>query len=239
MKRSHLLLSGLFVACLAASQVQAADALATKPSHEGASGLPIEWAAMANVLNFTDDQKAKLAEIAKARETALADWEKENGQGQKLKDARKELEAARKAGDKDAIAKAREQITPLEAAREKVLAPFHKQVMDLLTPDQKALWAEHNLVAGINTRLKNRGIELSDEQTAKVKELAKDSAKQLAELKDDTEKGRGEIHQKLWKEVREQVLTPEQKAKLEPNATTNSTSRPGRDGTPAEKTNRK
>jgi hypothetical protein len=151
------------------------------------------------------DAKAKI----KARDAALAAWDKANAQ--KMEAAEAAAKDARAGGDADARKKASAELRALRTAREESAAQASAAVLAVLTPEQKAAWDGYQLYKSIAARY--RKAELTEEQLAKVKAGCAVAAKELAEAGDDPKAKKAEraITTKLRWAIDVFVLTPEQR----------------------------
>ncbi|MFB3891378.1 MAG: hypothetical protein ACE15C_05065 [Phycisphaerae bacterium] len=229
MNSSRWLLCGLLAACIAMGQAIAADPATTKASREGQKprkeNLPGFWGIMAGVVTMTDDQQAKVKEKLAAEKTALDQWKKDNGA--KVEDAQKALKAAQEARDKDAVNKAREQLKTLNDDEARIKANTMKDVLALLSDEQRLAWFTYTLVDASpqGAKVHFKAAEMTDDQVKQAKDLAKDSAKLLASGKDAggkdlDQKSTREIYQKFYDLVKDKVLTAEQKKKMDEARTT-------------------
>jgi Spy/CpxP family protein refolding chaperone len=194
----------LAVALTIVGRLSAADDKAcptTKPHHH-AMGTP--WDVLKG-LNLTDDQKAKVKELRKEygpKFKAAADSVLTADQREAREDAVKAAKAEGKKGPE--VGKAAMEAVKLtddqKAKMKEVMKPLHKEVheklMAILTSEQKeqlkekcaATKPEHHATGHWHFL---KGLNLTDDQKAKVKELHK------------------EFHEKLMT-----ILTPEQKSQL-------------------------
>lgn len=179
---------------------------ASKPAEKSEFKLKGIWAMMNTAVTFTDDQLAKVKEKVQSEQLALEPLEK------KKKDAEAAVKAAEASGDKDALKTAREDKKKIQADIDHIASATMADVVSLLTPPQKELWAAHNLFRITKQRL-SKHVELTEAQDTKIKDLAKEPAKQMVDLKD--EKTITQIEADFMKKVKADVLTDEQRKALE------------------------
>ena len=158
-----------------------------KPKMEKTKSPFGQYAPMIAELKLTDEQKQRMQEVMKVCAEELAAWWQEMGKMQEKHEA---------------------------------------AVVAVLTPEQQAEWKGLKVYLGIVGKFGK--IELSEDQKTKIKALCADAAKEMekqaADMKgkeggkgekgEKSSKGLGEVWQKLQADVAE-LLTPEQKAKLE------------------------
>jgi len=186
------------------------------------------WA-MLDGVNLTDDQKAKVEAIKREYAPKFKEaWGKHDGilteeqrktrdeamkaakaSGKRGEDVRKDVEAAVNLTDeqKAKMAEARKAGEVLrKEAREKIMA--------ILTPEQKEqLKKSHEGMRGHPQMGRGgemlKGLNLTDEQNAKIAEIRKEYAPKLQEAGKDVDALRKEVHEKVLA-----YLTPEQKEQL-------------------------
>ena len=158
-----------------------------KPKMEKTKSPFGQYAPMIAELKLTDEQKQRMQEVMKVCAEELAAWWQEMGKMQEKHEA---------------------------------------AVVAVLTPEQQAEWKGLKVYLGIVGKFGK--IELSEDQKTKIKALCADAAKEMekqaADMK-EKEGGKGEKGEKSWKGMGEvwqklqadvaELLTPEQKAKLE------------------------
>jgi len=181
-----------------------------KPAKDALRG---EYAIMVSECKLTDQQQADLKAKIKARDTALEEWTKANGD--KLKAADEAAKKAREAKDKDAIKKTGDELKTLQTERTKITDQFETDVQAILTAEQKAAWAGFRVYRAAMMRYKK--VNPSEEQTAKIKAACDQAAKEIGEVKADEKaaaKAKNEIQAKLQKNIEETILTAEQREAL-------------------------
>ena len=162
---------------------------------------------------LTEKQQADVKAKIKVRDDALAAWDKANAE--KVEAAEAAVKDARDKQDDDARKKASGELRALRTAREESGAEAAAAVLAVLTPDQKAAWAAHQLYQSIAARY--RRAQLTQEQLAKVKSACAFAAREIGEIGDDVsrpERARREITNKLRWAINVLVLTPEQRETL-------------------------
>jgi len=217
------LLLGAALALLAASPVVAADtpkekapkaekSKTEKPTAEK-DGLRGEFAMMAKECKLTEAQKADLEVKVKARKDTLAAWDKANAE--KLKAAKDAAKKAKASSDKEAAKQAGRDLKALEDERAKIDADTAAATLAILTAEQKALWTSFDTYRRMMARYKK--LDLSQEQTEKIREAAATAAKDLGAAPGDDKaarKARQEMEAKLRKTIEETILTAAQREAL-------------------------
>jgi Spy/CpxP family protein refolding chaperone len=218
-------LSAALLAVVAVAPILAADAPATAPAAPAAPAPaaaapakpPVEGdlAVMVRECKLTDEQVAKLSEAANAIMVQLNEWQKTNAD--KLAGFQKAYEAARTANDEAAMTKVRTDAQPVMQERMTMVMKGQKGMMDILTPDQRAIWVGfitfRQLMVGM------AAIDLTAEQLTKIREICNASGKSIDGIKDEGEAGMAAMMKAriaLLTDVREKVLSAEQRAKLPP-----------------------
>jgi Spy/CpxP family protein refolding chaperone len=229
MKQTTLLLLSATLALLIASPAVLAEegkAPAAKSPLRG------EYAIMASELKLSDQQVADLAAKVKAKDEALAAWEKENGE--KFKAAQEAAKKAKEGNDKEAAKKAAEELRALNEARAKIQSDAMTGIYALLTPEQKEAWEGFVLYRSAMARFRKAG--LTEDQQKKVRELAGAAAKELSGATGDEKtvrQAKGQVQAKLAKDV-EALLTAEQKEALK-SAAKPADEKPAAEKKPTEK----
>jgi len=212
MKRFGWVLSGVAVLMLAVAAPAAKKdegarkgkpdkkAKGEKPDKGKAGGGGTSLAAMAKVLNLSEDQKAALKEKAAESKKAMAAWGK-GEQGQKFKELMTQLKAAKQAKQTEDVKKLTAEAKELSKARQQAIADAKASVLDVLTDEQKAQWEAHLLSEQVLRGLKS--CHLTAEQEAQVREICANEAGA------GDPKARGRI----LKIIADQVLTEEQRGK--------------------------
>jgi hypothetical protein len=189
-----------------ASTKPAASKPTTKPTSNPVA-LRGAYMQMNKVLHFTDEQIAKILDLETQHERAAADWKAANGS---------KLTAA-----DEALAKAKEAQTALDAERKAIDAKFSKLTMDVVTDEQKAQWREFNVVKAVKDRLGKTA--LTDAQDQKLRAGYVEQSKGL-DLSDD--KIRAEFTGRLAGWVEKEVLTDAQREVTKKPAAPTPTSKP-------------
>ena len=174
---------------------------------KGPQGLRGEYAIMAKVLEFTEDQKTQLGTALTACATEAKTWRETNAD--KLAEIKKQQAEARKNKDKDAMKKVAEQSKALRDEEAKIKGKSIAAAKALLTPEQKAKWDGFTVYRMAMRRIKKA--ELTDEQDAKVRQICTAKA---AEILGAEKKAQGKAYKELTTAIIDSVLTAEQKAKL-------------------------
>lgn len=212
MRRYRWLLSGFLAAALALTPtLLAKDAAAPgdaprkkkgdrKKPKKRKTGLRGYYAVVASVCKLTPEQVDQLKEALKPYQEA------QKASKEKLTELRKAQKEARKAKDKAKAAEIGKQIKEIQGP----ITALRAKAMDVLTQDQKILWAGHLLYQSAMQRYKKTGLD--EAQKKKIREMCEAKAKEMFEAKD--EKAKRALRNALAKEVYETVLTPEQQAKV-------------------------
>jgi len=202
------LVFGLLTADLAMAAKPEGEAKAKKPKGEKGGGeIRGEYAILASECNLTPEQKQELADRLKASKEAMAQWQKENGE--KAKDLQAKMKAAKEAGNKEEAKRIGQELKTLMQERERL----HQQNMDavygMLTAEQKAKWNGFKLYRQAMMRYKK--LDLSEDQTAKIRALADETAKGVDPA---DRKAAKQAMMTLAEKVETGVLTPEQREKM-------------------------
>jgi Spy/CpxP family protein refolding chaperone len=222
MKCRTWFLSAALLVAVAVAPVLAADAPAAAPAAPAAAApakpaIDGDLAIMVRECKLTDEQVTKLAESANAIMLQLAEWQKTNAD--KLAGFQKAFEAARTANDTAAIAKVQTDAQPVMQERMALIMKGQKGMMDILSPEQRSVWLGfitfRQLMAGMAS------VDMTTEQLTKIREICNAAGKDLDGIKVEGEAGMAEllkVRTKLLSDIREKVLTAEQRAKLPPIA---------------------
>jgi len=159
---------------------------------------------------LTEKQQAGVKAKIKARDDALAAWDKANAE--KVQAAEAAGKDARAKDDADAKKEASGALRALRTARAESAAEATAAVMNALTDEQKAAWGAYQLYK--TTAGRYRRAELTEEQLAKIKAACAYASKELAESGDDNKKATRAITAKLRWAIDVLVLTPEQRETL-------------------------
>ncbi len=178
-----------------------------KPREGGAEKAPKSairgtYEQIAKDVGLSEAQRAEFEAAIVAKNEAVKAWDA-GADGQKLADLKKQAGEARKAKDKETADRLREEMKPLEEARKTLLADREAAVMAVLTDEQRSQWATTRLTEGV---LKScRKMNLSESQQAEVRRLCSAAAAKGGDAK--------ALQKDVMKQVQEEVLTDEQKAK--------------------------
>jgi hypothetical protein len=207
MKAITCLASALVLAVLAA-QAPAAQRL---PADETAKqAVAADAAIMTAECKLTDDQQATLKDKVKAKQETIDAWYKTNAD--KLKAAEEAAKQA-KTGDPAAKKKAGDDKKALQADLAKASSQIDAEILAMLTADQKKTW--EGALFCQTTLAKYKKVNLTEEQTAKVKAASMVAGRQLSDATaggDDRaiKKAKGDIEGKLKWAIDFLILTPEQ-----------------------------
>ena len=157
---------------------------------------------MVEELSLTDDQKPKLKEICDAQEKTLRDLQKQAGD--------KMREAMDNQDDQAARRQAMEESRKISLQMEETYTRNQAAIKAILTADQQATW--EGVKAGQSIEGRFGMAQLTDDQKAKIEELAKAAGKDISAAKDEA--AALEVKGTLAKKVIAEILTNEQAAKL-------------------------
>ncbi|MEX0776153.1 MAG: hypothetical protein WD042_10640 [Phycisphaeraceae bacterium] len=168
------------------------------------------YAIMVKELKLSDDQEAKMLAIVAERDAKLKAWQ--DAHQAELDAAEQAVAQANKGEDKEAQKKANDQLKALRAQRAQISEDVGSAITALLTPEQLAHWRGYSLWTGMMGHFKKA--ELTDEQKEKAKAIALTYGQQLRDVKEGDRKAANTIRDKAWMQVRDEVLTPEQREKM-------------------------
>jgi Spy/CpxP family protein refolding chaperone len=171
-------------------------------------------------LNLSDEQRQQVQQIMETHRQAIENWRSENGD--KLEDLHKQMAEARKAGEKEKIEELREKVRALIESRKALNEQMMKQLGEVLTEEQmaklrEALNAGKKQWLNAHPRIAAAGalgkLGLSDEQKQQVAEILRAAREKAAQTEDRDAKR--EILQAAMEKIRTDVLTEEQRQKLD------------------------
>jgi len=204
------LAAALVLGLVTAHLTQAAeegDKVKKEKADKGESGLRGEYAILASECNLTPEQKEQLAAKLKASKEAVEAWEQQNGQ--KVKDLQAKMKAAKEAGNTDEAKTIAQEVKTLLTDRARLAEGNMDAVLAMLTPEQKVKWNAFRLYRAAMQKYKRLG--LSEDQTAKVRALADETAK-ASDPAD--EKAAKTAMMTLAEKVEKDILTAEQREGL-------------------------
>lgn len=170
--------------------------------------LGVDYETMVAELQLTEEQQAAVKEKLAAMAKAKDDWKEANkAEVRELKETAKQ---ARKAGNEERAGELRRQISELRALRDNALAPHKTAVLAVLTPEQKQKWAALVLASQVTRRW--RHLQLTEEQQAAILAACQAALKDNLELDLTDEEAVEGAAKELLDELREKVLTEEQRA---------------------------
>lgn len=217
-----LCVAALVALALAPVVLGAEPKAATEPAAQPAPGdepkAENEKTILAREAGLNAEQKARLDKTVAEAQATMTAWEKANEA--KIQVFNQAVAAARQAQDQDAFRKAVTDAKPLLQERRDIQVKYDKQIMDILTADQKATWIGF-LLSGNMTR-QAKPLNLTPEQVAKVRALCNAAGKELIALPEPKEgdpndpgiQARMAVQQKLMADFTGTVLTDEQKATM-------------------------
>ncbi|HNX26936.1 MAG TPA: Spy/CpxP family protein refolding chaperone, partial [Phycisphaerae bacterium] len=185
-------------------------------------------------VNATEEQIEKLKAVFRTQMEKMKSWREANKE--KFQAARKSMQEARESKDKDAISKAKEQMKALGEEGKKIHEQFIKDLSAVLDDTQMTKAKEFFKSKMDNRHMRgerdkgDRGgmleqLGLTDDQKAKIKAIMEE-ARTKADAAENSEEKR-EIMESARKKINDEVLTDEQKAKLEKMKPEKGQSRPG------------
>jgi Spy/CpxP family protein refolding chaperone len=202
-------LSAALLVAVAIAPVLAADAPAAAPEAKKADAptdpaapaapapaKPVvegDLAVMVRECKLTDEQVTKMAAAATAVMQQLVEWQKANNE------------------------KVQSDAMPLLQERMALITKGQKGMLDILTPEQRSTWLGFITFRQLMVPLAQ--INLTGEQLTKIREICNAAGKEVGEVKDEGEAGAAammKIRTTLLSDVREKILTPEQRTKMEP-----------------------
>ena len=164
---------------------------------------------------LTDDQQTALKAKVKARDDALAAWSTANAEKVEAADAA--AKAARSGTDANAKKQAGAAVKALATERAAATADADAAMLTVLTDEQKAKWQAFLMYQNVMKRF--RKVELTEEQTAKVKAACGAACKELSALGTDADdksakKEKSAIDGKLRWAIENVIMTAEQRASV-------------------------
>lgn len=175
-------------------------------------GLKGVYAAIAKEAGLSAEQQAVMVQRLDELTARMTEWK--TAHGQKLTELKEKQAAAKAAGNKEEAEKLGAEVRALEESRKKIEEEGKAGVMSVLDPAQRAKMQGYYLYTGQLNRLSK--LDLSEEQKGKVRALAEAAVAEMAKanINPDDKKAVGPIKDKLVKDVNEQVLNDDQRAKL-------------------------
>jgi len=168
-------------------------------------------------MDLSDQTEAQVRQIFETQRQAVMNWARENDG--KFVELRKKLQAARKAQDKEAAEAAMKEVKELGKARKQLHEDLMNQLKEVLSKEQMVK------VKKFFTDMRRRGrpgammlrairrLDLTEDQKAATRKIL-DSAKAQARKADDPGQ-KGEIMRAAFEKIRKEVLTDEQRKKLD------------------------
>lgn len=197
---------------LAVSAAYAAGEAQTQkaPPAKTAKPAPLrgDYAVMAQELKLSDEQQDKIRDVVGERGAKISAWKKENAS--KLAEKKAAYNKALQDGDKDKAKESIGELRELSAELNTLYVDMNKAVMEVLTPPQRAAWQGILLNRALLKAVKDA--EPTDEQKAKIKDLAVEATKALTAVDAQLDKA---AQAKALEDAKAKVLTDEQRAKME------------------------
>lgn len=169
---------------------------------------------LAEELNLTPEQKAKVQQIFQTHRQAVQNWQKENGT--KLQELHQTLRQAMKDGDKDTAKATHQEIQKIMESRKALQENLIKQLQEVLTPEQVEK-VKLMLRAMMNRPVPQlmaalAALNLTEEQKAAVKEITQQA---MEKARDAQPEERQAIMREAFEKISKDVLTAEQRERLE------------------------
>jgi Spy/CpxP family protein refolding chaperone len=213
MKRLPVLAAALVIVPVLSVSLLAAPA-ATQPAKPMAKPmakatakprLPVPFSQMEAELNLTDAQRSAIIEKNNAKAAALREWEEKNKA--RLDVLKASAQEAKAKGERDPNAR---ESTTLRKDRAALADKYEEEIVKVLTPEQRAIYAGFNSYSGAMRRY--AALKLTEEQKNQIKAQYIKAGPQIASA--STEKERDVIRESVRKSVEAQVLTDEQRTEL-------------------------
>jgi len=164
-----------------------------------------------------NDQKEKLAEMARERQRTLQEWDKANGP--RLAAARQGLASAVTAHKADQVKIFRDEVDMLEKERADTVAKIDHDIMGVLTTQQRTDWDAYRLDRDLLEKFQSLG--LTDDQLKKTQKICSDVASLPVPAFVDAEaeaKAGKDAFDKAFNLVYTTVLTQDQRDAFQGNA---------------------
>ncbi len=159
------------------------------------------YAQLASQLKLSDEQQSQLTEA----------YTQQRQQTVQYKQAKKVFKTARQSEDKQALAKAKKQLTQARIERNAAKKKFNKTLNSILNDEQKIGYESMKLFMGIAYYVKPANVTTA--QKTQIRKLCDQAAPQVLALTKATTKERNQIKAALLEKVFQTVLTEEQRAK--------------------------
>jgi Spy/CpxP family protein refolding chaperone len=206
-------LLGLGAAAALAAPALAVEEVAGEAPAKAKSALRGEYAIMASECQFTDAQKAQLEVAVTAKIDSSWTWGGVNRA--KIVDLEKQMADAKEKGDKEAQKRVGEEMKALKEQLHALKFEHNAKIAAILTPEQCQVWEGFKLYRALMGRYSKA--ELDEGQKAKVRVLANEAAKKMLAVTGagkEAEEAKDKIEKDLEASVENDVLTAEQKEKL-------------------------
>ncbi len=158
----------------------------------------------------TEAQQAKLKEKVAAGEKALAAWDAANSA--KLQKLDAEIAAAKTANNSADYQTLFQEKMSLKTGHERLAQSNAEDLLNVLTPEQRLAWEAYEIYQLMVIRFKVCG--LTDDQLAKIRELCPATAKEEADVR-DKDGNVATVRGKLIKNIHDNILTDDQRIKLD------------------------
>jgi hypothetical protein len=174
------------------------------------TGLSGNYAINAAAAGLSNEQKAQLTTIVAERSAALSQFNETTQE--ELESLQQALAAARQSGNREARSKAQQERDAYNARRAELLATYDARIRALMTSEQQIKWDAAPMFAAEMRRFSRA--QLSDEQREKVRAMTIATSRAIHGLTgsdEDKAAKTGELRQTLQADIREHVLTDEQR----------------------------
>jgi len=206
-------LLGLAAAAALAAPALAVEEVAGEAPAKAEITLRGEYAIMANECGLDDAQKEALATALTAKDEAMKAGREKAGA------LKKDLAAAKEAGDEEAVKRLGEEMKALKEELGALQTEHRARILACLTPEQRETW--EGFIVYRNLMRRYAKAELDDAQKTQVRAMANEAAKEAMAVQGEEKearKAKEEIGQRLVTRIEAEVLTVEQKEKMHPPA---------------------
>lgn len=155
--------------------------------------------------DLTDDQKTQLKTAGEELKKAGDEWKQANEE--KLKAAMDKMRQAYQSRDEAAMTAAKAEMDKLRAEQITAEADARKKVVAVLTAEQKQTWQQAVVLQAV--QMASRGLNLTEDQMTKVKEIIKTA---VASVDFSDAKVEADTIKSIVEKIKAEVLTDEQKA---------------------------
>lgn len=177
------------------------------------------YKAMVKHLEMSEAQVSQLKALLVSHQQADKQWKQQNRP--RLKELKASRNAAAQAGDKARAKQIGKELKQLHQARKAMDDQLTRQIQGLLTEAQRDAWRDNRLASRITGRY--RKAQLSDEQKTRIGELVRASS---AELTAGDRKVRKQAFREVHSAIESNILSAEQRSRLQARSPKRSAKRP-------------